>query len=214
MHTLDEIAEKARKSFETQTIRRDHALSQARLMIRHCAQAIRAAHREEHDTSFAELQQAQTLLASLKEELEDFPQIYYAGYTQDAFKEYAEASIVFAFIFNEDLPTPEDLGIGYDTYLQGLAEANGEMRRRCLDILRHGYSEDAECIMNLMDDIYAVLVTIDFPDAITGGLRRLTDIVRSINERTRGDLTITLRQSHLEDSLKHLEDRLQNVKPQ
>ena len=100
--------------------------------------------------------------------------------------------------------------LGYGTYLQGLAEANGELRRRCLDILRHGYSEEAERLLGAMDDIYAILVTMDFADAITGGLRRLTDIVRSINERTRGDLTITLRESHLENSLKRLEEQMKN----
>jgi translin len=92
--------------------------------------------------------------------------------------------------------------------MNGLAEAAGELRRRCLDILRHGYSQEAERLLDHMDNIYAVLVTMDYPDAVTGGLRRQTDIVRSVTERTRGDLTISLRQEHLEQSLSHLESRL------
>ncbi len=208
MQTLEEIAERSRQIFEVQTQRRDRALAQARLLVRHCAHAIRAVHREEKDSALDELEQARQIVFSLQEDLQNFPQIYYAGYTQDALKEFAEARIVFALVFKESLPSPQDLNIGCDTYLQGLAEANGELRRRCLDILRHGYSEEAERLMSLMDDIYAVLVTIDFADAITGGLRRLTDIVRSLNERTRGDLTLILRQSHLEENLKRLENQM------
>jgi translin len=115
---------------------------------------------------------------------------------------------VNALLTDQPLPSPEELEVEYATYLRGLAEATGELRRRCLDILRSGYSQDAEQLLGYMDDIYAVLVTIDYPDAITGGLRRLTDISRSINERTRGDLTLNLRQAHLEKSLTSLQGRL------
>ncbi|HEC61005.1 MAG TPA: haloacid dehalogenase, partial [bacterium] len=142
-------------------------------------------------------------------DLAQHPDLYHAGYTQDALKEYAEANIVCALLEDNELPTPEELTLEYATYLKGLAEAAGELRRRCLDILRHGHSQEAERLLNNMDDIYAVLVTMDYPDAITGGLRRLTDIVRSINERTRGDMTLSLRQEHLEESLKRLETKLE-----
>jgi translin len=106
---------------------------------------------------------------------------------------------------DESLPSPEELGLEPATFLQGLAEAAGELRRRCLDILRHGHSEEAERLLGHMDDIYAVLVTMDYPDAITGGLRRLTDIVRGVTERTRGDMTISLRQDKLERAMQKLE---------
>lgn len=209
---FEEAANQARKTFDIQTEKRDNALTQARLLIRHCAHAIRAVHRSERNAAEKELEQARALVSSLREGLEGSPQIFYAGYTQDALKEYAEASLVFALIFDEAVPSPADLQLSCDTYLQGLAEANGELRRRCLDILRHGYSEEAERLMGIMDDIYGVLVTMDYSEAITGGLRRLTDIVRSINERTRGDLTIILRQSHLEQSIKNWEEKMENVR--
>jgi translin len=147
-------------------------------------------------------------METIQKDLSGFPDLFYAGYTQDAFKEYAEANTVFAMVYGEPLPGPDDLGLECATYLQGLAESAGELRRRCLDILRDGHSEEAERLLNDMDDIYAVLVTMDYPDAITGGLRRLTDIVRSVNERTRGDMTLSLRQEHLEQSLKRLEDKM------
>ena len=139
----------------------------------------------------------------------NIPDLYYAGYTQDALKEYAEASLVYSLLLLDGrLPDPEELDLEYATYLKGLAEATGELRRSCLDLLRQSHTGKAEKLLEYMDDIYAILITMDYPDAITGGLRRLTDIVRSVTERTRGDLTISLRQAQLEQSLQRLEERI------
>jgi translin len=208
MHNLDEIIERIRLSFEARTAARDQALAQSRSLTRYCSNAIRAVHRQEKDVAEENLQEARSLVEAIQTGLAQYPDLYHAGYTQDALKEYAEARIVHALILGNGLPAPEDLGLEHATYLKGLAESVGELRRRCLDILRHGYSDEAERLLNHMDDIYSVLVTMDYPDAITGGLRRLTDIVRSINERTRGDMTISLRQEHLEESLRRLQDKL------
>ncbi|HEX9030184.1 MAG TPA: haloacid dehalogenase [Anaerolineales bacterium] len=208
MQNLEQIADRIRLSFDARTAARDRALAQTRTLTRHCANAIRAVHRDERALAEAELEEARKLADSLHTYLTDYPDLYYAGYTQDALKEFSEASIVFALVGDGSLPTPEELKLEYSTYLQGLAEAAGELRRRCLDILRHGHSQEAERLLSHMDDIYAILVTMDYPDAITGGLRRLTDIVRGVTEKTRGDMTISLRQEQLEQSLKNLEDRL------
>lgn len=208
MHKLDEITERIRQAFEARTAARDHALAQSRTLTRHCAQAIRAIHRDNRQLAQDELGAARQIVATTIGELSHYPDLYHAGYTQDALKEYAEAQIVVALLTDQPLPEPEALSLEYATYLKGLAEAIGELRRRCLDILRDGYSKDAERLLEYMDDIYSILVTMDYPDAITGGLRRLTDIARSINEKTRGDLTINLRQAHLEQSLQQLEARL------
>jgi translin len=193
---------------------RDQALKQARLLTRYSANAIRAIHRDETELACEHLEKARGLAEALHEELVDHQDIYYAGYTQDALKEFAEASITYALIKNNQLPTPKDLDIEHNTYLRGLAESVGELRRRCLDIIRHGHSKEAEKLIAHMDDIYSVLVTIDYPDAITGGLRRLTDIVRSITERTRGDLTMSLRQERLEQKLQAFEGLFQDKNDQ
>lgn len=211
MQKLDEIAERIRVAFDARTLARDHALSQSRTLTRHCAQAIRAIHRDERELAEQELAAARQIVETTLADLSAYPDLYHAGYTQDAFKEYAEAAIVVALLTDQLLPEPEELGLEYATYLRGLAEANGELRRRCLDILRTGYSQDAERLLEYMDDIFAVLVTMDYPDAITGGLRRLTDIARSINERTRGDLTLNINQAHLEQSLRNLQARLDQM---
>lgn len=208
MDQLDTIAERIHHALEARNSARDRALAQARTLTRHCAHAIRAVHREEAEVVKENLTQAHELVHSLQAELAPYPDLYYSGYTQDALKEFAEANIVHALVTGNHMPSPQDLGLEEASYLNGLAEAVGELRRRCLDILRHGYSQEAERLMENMEDIYAVLITMDYPDAITGGLRRQTDIVRSIMERTRGDLTISLRQQHLEETMHMLESRL------
>lgn len=210
MQQLEAISERIHSAFEARNKSRDRALSQARTLTRHCAHAIRAVHRDEFELAQENLAEASLIVDSLHNDLENYPDLYYAGYTQSALKEFAEASIVYVLVRGEDLPTPEELGLENNTYLNGLAETAGELRRRCLDILRHGYSEEAGRMLSHMDDIYAVLITMDYPDAITGGLRRQTDIVRSVTERTRGDLTLSLRQEHLEKSLRQLKERLED----
>ena len=209
MERLEDIAERIHKSFEERTAARDRALMHARTLTRHCANAIRAIHRDEYDHAEEHITEARQLVDAVQDNLADYPELYHAGYTQDALKEFAEANLTYALVRNTPLPSPEELDLENSTYLQGLAEAAGELRRRCLDMLLKGQSQEAERMLSAMDDIYDVLVTMDYPDAITGGLRRLTDILRSITERTRGDLTLSLRQEGLEESLRRLEKQLQ-----
>ncbi|NLG99076.1 MAG: haloacid dehalogenase [Chloroflexi bacterium] len=208
MKNLPAIAERIHQALESRTQARDRALANARQVTRHAAQSIRAIHRGEHDNAYQQIELARKLVRTMQEELSPFPELYYAGYTQDAIKEFVEATITCALIENQPLPPPEDLKVEYATYLNGLAEAVGELRRRCLDILRQGYSGEAERLLACMDDIYATLVTMDYPDAVTNGLRRQTDLIRGIVERTRGDLTISLREQQLEISMQNLLARL------
>jgi translin len=205
---LDDIAEQIHQAFEARTNTRDEVLSQARTLTRYCASAIRAVHRDEFDNARENIDLASSIAKSFQTDLVEYPDLYYAGYTQDALKEFAEANIVYALVIGAELPSPQELGLENAAYLNGLAETVGEFRRRCLDILRQGYSQDAERLLNYMDDIYAILITMDYPNAITGGIRRQTDIVRGITERTRGDLTLSLRQEHLEQTMQRLESQL------
>lgn len=208
MKSLPAIAEQIHRDFEARTAVRDQALALSRQLTRHCAHTVRAIHRGERAEAEALLAQARQVVQEIRVALADYPDLFYAGYTQDALKEFAEASITLALIADEGLPTPEELGLESVAYIRGLAETVGELRRRCLDVLRHGYSAEAERLLGYMDEIYTVLVTMDYPDAVTGGLRRLTDIARSLLERTRGDLTLTLRQDMLARQMEHLEAHL------
>ncbi len=207
MNFLDELTEKTHQDFEARHQVRENALKLTRLLTRKSAHAIRAIHRGEADQADQAMREAGEIVAELKRSVEPHPEIYFSGYTLDALKEYVEASLTIAMISNQPLPMPEDLGMDYATYLRGLAETIGELRRRCLDILRQGYSQEAERLLELMDEIYALLVTLDYPDAITYGLRRQTDLVRGIIERTRADLTLSLREQRLQQALKDFEKR-------
>ena len=208
MHKLESITEQIRKDFDARTSARDQALAQARQLTRACSLAIRAVHRDETDTMNEHLAEARTLADTLRADLAEYPDLFYAGYTQDALKEFVEANVTCALIQNQPLLTPEELGVADATYLNGLAEVVGELRRRTLDILRHGYSQEAERLLGIMDDIYSVLVTMDYPDAITNGLRRQTDLARGIIEKTRGDITFSLRGEHLEQAIGRLSAQL------
>jgi translin len=154
------------------------------------------------------LKEARALADKLRNELAGHPELFFAGYTQDALKEFVEANVTCALILNQPLQTPEELYVEEATFLNGLAEVVGELRRRIMDILRSGYSEEAERLLGYMDEIYSVLVTMDYPDAITNGLRRQTDLARGIIEKTRGDVTFSLRGEHLTRAIRKLSAQL------
>ena len=204
MHKLEAITDQIRKNFDSRTAAREQALAHARQLTRACSLAIRAVHRDDIETMQAQLNEARQLADTLRTSLASHPDLYHAGYTQDALKEYVEANVTCALIKNQPLPTPEELVVEPATFLNGLAEVVGELRRRTMDILRHGYSTEAERLLGVMDDIYSVLVTMDYPDAITNGLRRQTDLARGIIEKTRGDITFSLRGGHLEKAIGRL----------
>ncbi len=212
MHKLENIADQIRQNFDARTAARDRALAEARQLTRACSLAIRAVHRDDTQVMQEHLAEARKLAFSLKTDLAGYPDLLYAGYTQDALKEYVEANVTCALIQNLPLQTPEELEVAGFTYLNGLAEVVGELRRRTLDILRHGYSQEAERLLGHMDDIYSVLVTMDYPDAITNGLRRQTDLARGIIEKTRGDVTFSLRGEHLEQAIGRLSAQLNGGK--
>jgi translin len=208
--TLDQIAEEIRANFEELNDARDKAYQRSRALVSVCARAIRAVHREEWETAETLLHEAKTAAASLTAGVEAYPALFHAGYTQDALKEYVEAEISYALVRDLPLPTPAELNCENAAWLNGLAEAAMEMRRRILDILRHGHSEEAERLLQLMDEIYTTLLAFDFNDSITGGLRRRADTLRGVVERTRGDITTSFRQAELQAALEALEARLTN----
>ncbi len=211
MKNLEDIGERIRTYLEHKNQARDEALRRSRLLIRHCSRAIRAVHRGERSVAQEHITEAKNLLEESKEMLSSYPDLYFAGYSREAMKEYAEASIVYALVGDEPLPAPEDLGVEYAAYLGGLGEAAGELRRRTLDILRQDNASEGERLLEAMEEIYGFLVTVDFPDAITGNLRRITDMVRGVTERTRGDLTTSIQQHELKDALRAVEEKLDSL---
>lgn len=202
---IHEIVGDLADQLERKNAARDKALLDTRKLIRQAALAIRALHRGDVDEARELLQSGSQMVEQIRMDLKLYPDLYWSGYVQDAQKEYAEAAIVAALIAGTDPPSLDDLNIEIGPYLNGLGEAASEMRRYVLDVIRHGGATkhgDGERVLDLMDDVYTALITVDFPDALTGGLRRTTDLVRGVLERTRGDLTMSLRQAQLESALK------------
>jgi len=195
---LEFIAQEARVILNERDSARERVLPLCREIIRHSGKSIRAVHRQEYTQAEEILGSARSLLKQMAQVIAENKELSYAGIVRDAQKEFTEASITFAIISGKSLPTPEQLGVDPPAYLNGLGEAVGELRRYLLDNMRRGDLSRGEEILSVMDDIYGVLVTMDFPDAVTGGLRRTTDLVRGVLERTRSDLTLSIRQQDLE----------------
>lgn len=201
LKNLNEIGEAIRQRLEAKYAARERALADSRAVIRYAASAIRAVHRQEFEEAQRLLEEGKTKVEDSKVALAAYSDIYWTGYVQDSQKEHAEARLVYALVRGERLPSPQELGVEDAPYLNGAGEAVGELRRHVLDIIRKGQTERAEEILDAMEEIYGMLVTMDYPEAITGGLKRTTDMVRGVLERTRGDLTLTLRQQELQTLL-------------
>jgi len=207
-NNLESIAEQIRLVFSAKDAAREKALPLCREVIRHCSDAIRAVHRQEFDPARDLLKSARNLLNEAVQAVSAHSEFSNTGFIRDAQKEFAEGSITLALVTGKPLPDPGELGIDSAAYLNGLGEAVGELRRYLLDSMRRGDLSRGEDLLSAMDDIYGVLVTMDFPDAITGGLRRTTDMVRGVLERTRSDLTLVIRQRELENRLEKFEDKI------
>jgi len=201
---LENIAAKLRPYFPAEDEARERTLRSCRQVIRHSADAIRAVHRQDHDKAKQLLDSAHELLREINHDLAGHGKLLYSGFIHDAQKEFAEGCITLALIAEKDLPEPKTLGVSNAAYLDGLGESVGELRRYILDSLRRDDFSRCEELLIIMDEIYAILITMDFPELLAHGLRRTTDAVRGIIERTRGDLTVSLRQKDLETKLNNL----------
>ena len=208
---LDGIAESIRATMVRVSEARNAAYERSRGLVALCARTIRAIHRQEWDQAEPLQSEARLAKDALVNDVAEFPDLYFAGYTQDAVKEFVEANLVYALVRNHPLPRPEELGAEYNTWLNGLSEAATELRRRILDISRAGHSDEVARLLDEMDHIYSTLVTFDFADQITGGLRRRTDTLRAVLERTHGDVATSYRSAQLEQALQSLEARIRAI---
>lgn len=205
---LESIVGTIREDFESRHRAREAGLAASRRVVQLSANSIRALHRREWAEAEALQAEARAQADAAREALDAYPEIYHAGFLHDALKEYAEARLSLALVRGQPLPSPEEIGVEYPAYLNGLAEAVGELRRATLDAMRADDRDRPELLLTAMDEIYSQLVTIDFPDAITRGLRRTTDMVRGVTERTRGDLTLASMHGQLEARMAELRDDL------
>lgn len=211
--SLSALSAKALEDFTAKHAAREQGLKISRDVIRLSANAIRAVHRGEYELAQELIAEAGNRLKETASILERNPDIYHSGYLADARKEFSEANITLALLSGRSLPQPEELGTDVTAYIKGMGDAVGEMRRFILDSLRKDDWSRCEEIMDVMDEFYGLLVTMDFPEGVTGGLRHTTDMVRGTLERTRGDFTMAKRQRELEKRLTSWENALGTEKP-
>jgi len=198
---LESLSRDLHERFDAKTAARERALPAARRSIRASANAIRAVHRGEFDLARELIEGSRDALAEGMDGVDAHPDVRSAGYLLDAEKEYAEANLTLALVTGAELPMPDAIGVGDAPYLNGLAEAIGEGRRHILDLLRLGEVDRGEAVLASLEEMYGLLVTMDYPDAITMNLRRSTDVARSLIEKTRGDLSIAVVQRTMRDAL-------------
>jgi len=198
---LDVFADRIRVDMEKKDAAREKVLPLCRELIRYASVTIRAIHRQQFDEAKKLLAEGKNVRETLAQAIKEWPELSSHGFVKDAQKEYTEANAVFALVTGQSLPDPDELKVDYGAYLNGLGDTVGELRRYILDSMRHGDLTHCEETLTAMDDIYTTLVTMDFPDAITGGLRHTTDQVRGILEKTRGDITLAVREKELTEKL-------------
>lgn len=198
---LDALCDPLRAGLDAAHLARERGLSACRRTIRSCGSAIRAVHRGEGDNVARLTEEAAGSLREAQEALGPFPRVAHAGFLHDAEKEYAEARLTAALVDGRPLPGPDEIEVGLAAWLCGLAEAASELRRHLLDVIRAGDLVRGQELLGVMEDVYDLLVTVDYPDALTGGLRRTTDALRAVLERSRADVTTTVIQSRLQAAL-------------
>jgi translin len=204
---LEALCARLRDEFDKKNAVRELCLARSREIVRSSANAIRHIHRGDPEGARALIAEARGAVEEVKRQAVGYSDVYVSGYVQDAQKEYVEAACTLALILEQPLPEPEDLGTEYPAYLNGLGECVGELRRHILDLIRKGEIREAESKLQVADDVFYALTTFDYPEPLTGGLRRTADGMRGILERTRGDVTNALRQLRLEEALTRQLDR-------
>jgi translin len=209
MQNLESVLQEIDNRMEEKNAIREQTLNESRHLVQYASKIIRAIHRHEWEEARTLLAEAGSLMAAMNDRTLSSPDIYWAGYVQDAQKEFAEAHLTLALVRNESLPSPTELHVEDASYLNGLAEAASELRRYILDLVRHGELEESDRLLEAMEEVYGHLIAIDYPHAITNNLRRTTDSLRGVLERTRGDVTTAMKQKELQDALRALETRLQ-----
>jgi len=198
---LAEMSVAVRAELDLVNRSREVALAACRRTIRACGSSIRAVHRLEVARAEELAADAQTALREAQAAVAPYPAVGFAGFVHDAEKEYAEAVMTAALVAGRPLPSYAEVGVGIPAWLNGLAEAASELRRHLLDRLRAGNLEMAERLLWDMEDVYDLLVTVDYPDAVTAGLRRAADALRAVLERTRSDLTTSILQARLQAAI-------------
>jgi len=180
---------------------REEVLQKTRLIVRKAAETIKAVHREEWDNAEKNIAEMRTALKSVGEQVKQHETLAKRNYVEISEQEFAEAAILYSLLHESQIKTPSDLQIPDLSWLLGLADVAGELRRHCLDAIRNGNMAVAEHMLELMEEIYQNLFSLDYPKGLLGGLREKTDAVRKMLQATRGELAIATHMARLNENL-------------
>lgn len=211
MTIFDNLSKSMLEGFDCKDRAREEAYRLSRKVVRLCSSSIRSVHRNDLAQAEKILSEAATDLERIRMVLKDHQDVRYAGFVDGAEQEYAEARCVYSITTRRQILTPDEVGVDSVNYLAGLGDVTGELRRYILDLIRAGRAEEGEYFLEVIEEIYYLLMLFDYPDAITRGLRRKSDLARSMLERTRGDLTNALELAKMQKALsgcnEHPEER-------
>lgn len=201
MTIFDNLSKSMLEGFDCKDRAREEAYRLSRKVVRLCSSSIRSVHRNDLAQAEKILSEAATDLERIRMVLKDHQDVRYAGFVDGAEQEYAEARCVYSITTRRQILTPDEVGVDSVNYLAGLGDVTGELRRYILDLIRAGRAEEGEYFLGVIEEIYYLLMLFDYPDAITRGLRRKSDLARSMLERTRGDLTNALELAKMQKAL-------------
>jgi len=201
MKNLDEIADRIQSRLDEKDTVREIAIKSSRAIIRISGSVIHSIHKKEDVRRM--MGEAMDEAQRLRGLLEEHPEIWNSGLVEDAMQELSEAAIIMSIADDAPLPDPEELGVPMTAYLLGLADAIGELRRFTLESLRQGNTETATVFLEMMEDMFKVIMRFDYPDALVS-IRRKQDIARSLLEKTRGELAVAVSSKMLGDKISAL----------
>jgi len=199
---LNEIVSNIEKELYLLDDVRERTIRVSRDILRISRIVIACIHQDKIDEAREKLRQLSKLVDDLMEMLKDYDELKFSGFVRNSLVEYVEAHLFYAVVTKSDIPSPEDLKVSPSTYILGLADSGGEIRRRIIALLNQGNIDEVKRMYDILKQIYHRISTIVIPDAIAPGLRSKCDMLRNSVERVGSEIIYF----HLTRSIRGIND--------
>jgi len=203
MKNLDKIAEAIAEKLNEKDDLREETLKNCREIIRNSRKGIKNIHENKIEEAEEYIGEAEKILEETKKKIENHPDILTAGYMENAMQEVAEAEIFMAIMKNKDIPSPEEIGVSYTSYLMGMADVVGELRRRGVYLMKNGSIGEVEEILSIMEEICDRIGEFDYPSGLLP-IKRKQDVIKKVLEKMRGEVAIFKKTKELESKMEAL----------